>query len=180
MLRGKSVIYVANEREEKNGDDKQIRPEIGGSSAGDLIKELDLVGYMEAIGKEKTISFEPCVKFYGKNTCNLASRIKIPIIINEEGVVTGQNEFMTNIIATYKNYQARQSDLSGQYECLMTDIKDAIEQVTDAPSANEVKDLIMNFDHIFDSKIKAGMMLNAKCSSLGLKYNKLTKIYEAA
>lgn len=180
MLMGKSVIFVAHEREEKNGDDKQIRPEIGGSSAGDLIKELDLVGYMEAIGKEKTISFDPCEKFYGKNTCNLASRIKIPIIINEEGVVTGQNEFMTNIIATYKNYQARQSDLSGQYECLMTDIKDAIEQVTDAPSANEVKDLIMNFDHIFDSKIKAGMMLNAKCSSLGLKYNKLTKIYEAA
>ena len=180
MLMGKSVIFVAHEREEKNGDDKQIRPEIGGSSAGDLIKELDLVGYMEAIGKEKTISFDPCEKFYGKNTCNLASRIKIPIIIDEGGVVTGQNEFMTNIIATYKNYQARQSDLSGQYECLMTDIKEAIEQVVDAPTANEVKDLIMNFEHIFDSKIKAGMMLNAKCSSLGLKYNKLTKVYEAA
>ena len=38
-LMGKSVIFVAHEREEKNGDDKQIRPEIGGSSAGDLIKE---------------------------------------------------------------------------------------------------------------------------------------------
>lgn len=48
---GKSVIFVAHEREEKVGDEKQIRPEIGGSSAGDLIKELDLVGYMEAIGK---------------------------------------------------------------------------------------------------------------------------------
>ena len=67
---GKSVIFVAHEREEKNGEDKQIRPEIGGSSAGDLIKELDLVGYMEAIGKDRTISFDPCEKFYGKNTCN--------------------------------------------------------------------------------------------------------------
>ena len=72
-LMGKSVIFVAHEREEKNGEDKQIRPEIGGSSAGDLIKELDLVGYMEAIGKDRTISFDPCEKFYGKNTCNLPS-----------------------------------------------------------------------------------------------------------
>lgn len=54
-LMGKSVIFVAHEREEKVGDEKQIRPEIGGSSAGDLIKELDLVGYMEAIGKKRTI-----------------------------------------------------------------------------------------------------------------------------
>ena len=76
-LMGKSVIFVAHEREEKNGEEKQIRPEIGGSSAGDLIKELDLVGYMEAIGKDRTISFDPCEKFYGKNTCNLPSRIKL-------------------------------------------------------------------------------------------------------
>ena len=86
-LMGKSVIFVAHEREEKNGEDKVIRPEIGGSSAGDLIKELDLVGYMEAIGKDRTISFDPCEKFYGKNTCNLPARIKIPVIINAEGTI---------------------------------------------------------------------------------------------
>ena len=52
---GKSVIFVAHEREEKNGEEKQIRPEIGGSSAGDLIKELDLVGYMEL--SERSVPF---------------------------------------------------------------------------------------------------------------------------
>lgn len=102
---GKSVIFVAHEREEKNGEDKQIRPEIGGSSAGDLIKELDLVGYMEAIGKDRTISFDPCEKFYGKNTCNLPARIKIPVIINAEGTITGPNDFMTKIVNTYQTYQ---------------------------------------------------------------------------
>lgn len=180
MLMGKSVIFVAHEREEKNGDDKQIRPEIGGSSAGDLIKELDLVGYMESIGKEKTISFDPCEKFYGKNTCNLPSRLKIPVIINEQGVVTGQNDFMSNIIKTYKDYQSQQSEMSAKYDALMVDIRDAVEQVTDVDTANEVKDLVGKLDHIFDSKIKAGMMLNAKCAALGLKFNKLSKVYEAA
>ena len=74
---------------------------------------------MEAIGKDRTISFDPCEKFYGKNTCNLPARMKIPVIINEEGTVTGQNDFMTKIINTYQTYQTKQTELSSEYEDLM-------------------------------------------------------------
>lgn len=177
-LMGKSVLFVAHEREEKVGDEKQIRPEIGGSSAGDLIKELDLVGYMEAIGKDRTISFDPCEKFYGKNTCNLQSRIKIPVVINENGEIVGQNTFMSDIIGIYQKYQTKQTEKSSEYETLMEVIKENIEQVTDALSANDAAKRLMAFDHIFDSKIQAGMLLNEKCKKLGLKYNKLSNSYE--
>ncbi|MEG0889735.1 MAG: ATP-binding protein [Bacteroides sp.] len=177
-LMGKSVLFVAHEREEKVGDEKQIRPEIGGSSAGDLIKELDLVGYMEAIGKDRTISFDPCQKFYGKNTCNLQSSIKIPVVINEKGEIVGQNTFMSNIIDTYQKYQTKQTEKSSEYEALMEVIKENIEQVTDVLSANDAVKRLMDFDHIFDSKIQAGMLLNEKCKKLGLKYNKLSNSYE--
>lgn len=179
-LMGKSVIFVAHEREEKVGDEKQIRPEIGGSSAGDLIKELDLVGYMEAIGKDRTISFDPCEKFYGKNTCNLPSRIKIPVIIDESGTVTGENDFMTKIISTYKEYQTKQTELSSEYDAVLDAIRDAVEQVTDTQSANSVREALDTMTHIFDSKVRAGMMLNEKCKRLGLKFNKLSKRCEPA
>lgn len=179
-LMGKSVIFVAHEREEKVGDEKQIRPEIGGSSAGDLIKELDLVGYMEAIGKDRTISFDPCEKFYGKNTCNLPSRIKIPVIIDESGTVTGKNDFMTNIINTYKGYQTKQTELSSEYDAILDSIRDTVEQVTDVQSANSVREAIAGMTHIFDSKVRAGMLLNEKCKKLGLKFNKLSNKYEPA
>ncbi len=177
-LMGKSVVFVAHEREEKVGDEKQIRPEIGGSSAGDLIKELDLVGYMEAIGKDRTISFDPCEKFYGKNTCNLPSRIKVAVIINEAGEITGQNTFMAGIIDTYKRYQAKQMEKSNEYEDLMEVIKENIELVTDEVSANEAAQRIGGFQHVFDSKLQAGMLLNERCKALGLKFNKLSKKYE--
>ena len=179
-LMGKSVIFVAHEREEKVGDEKQIRPEIGGSAAGDLIKELDLVGYMEAIGKDRTISFDPCEKFYGKNTCNLPSRIKIPVIIDESGTVTGKNDFMTNIINTYKGYQTKQTELSSEYDAILDAIRDTVEQVTDVQSANSVREAIAGMTHIFDSKVRAGMLLNEKCKKLGLKFNKLSNKYEPA
>lgn len=177
-IMGKSVIFVAHEREEKNGDEKQIRPEIGGSSAGDLIKELDLVGYMEAIGKKRTISFNPCEKFYGKNTCNLPERIEIPEIINQKGDLVGENNFMSNIIRSYSTYQKHQTELSSEYEYLLELIKDNISGITDAESANEVMTSTLAMNHIFDSKVKASVMLNDKCKELGLKFNKITKKYE--
>lgn len=179
-LMGKSVIFVAHEREEKNGDDKQIRPEIGGSSAGDLIKELDLVGYMEAIGKDRTISFDPCEKFYGKNTCNLPSRIKIPVIIDSSGQITGKNDFMTNVILTYKEYQAKQTELSSVYDTVVGAIRDTVEQVTDQVSANEARTAILNMTHVFDSKLRGSILLNEKCKKLGLKFNKASNLYEPA
>lgn len=179
-IMGKSVIFVAHEREEKVGDEKQIRPEIGGSSAGDLIKELDLVGYIEAIGKKRTISFNPCEKFYGKNTCNLPERLEIPTIIDANGSPIGTNNFMSKIIDSYSTYQAKQTELSSEYEALMDVIKENIEMVTDVVSANEVAASIAKMQHIFDSKLRAGVMLNEKCKSLGLKFNKLSKQYEFA
>lgn len=179
-LMGKSVIFVAHEREEKNGDDKQIRPEIGGSSAGDLIKELDLVGYMEAIGKDRTISFDPCEKFYGKNTCNLPSRIKIPVIIDSSGQITGKNDFMTNVILTYKEYQAKQTELSSVYDTVVDAIRDTVEQVTDQVSANEARTAILNMTHVSDSKLRGSILLNEKCKKLGLKFNKASNLYEPA
>lgn len=179
-LMGKSVIFVAHEREEKVGDEKQIRPEIGGSSAGDLIKELDLVGYMEAVGKKRTISFNPCEKFYGKNTCNLPERMEIPTLINDKGELIGENNFMTNIISTYSKYQAKQTELSSEYEDLMEVIKAQIEMVNDVESANNVSKSLAGMQHIFDSKIQAGILLNKRCKELGLKLNKVSKQYEAA
>lgn len=179
-LMGKSVIFVAHEREEKNGDEKQIRPEIGASSTGDLIKELDLVGYMEAIGKKRTISFNPCEKFYGKNTCNLPERMEIPIIINERGELTGENNFMTNIIKSYSAYQSKQTELSNEYESLMEVIKENVEMITDAASANEAVKAMQNLNHIFDSALQAKDLISRKCKELGLKFDKIKKEYAAA
>lgn len=179
-LMGKSVVFVAHEREEKNGDEKQIRPEIGGSSAGDLIKELDLVGYMEAIGKKRTISFNPCEKFYGKNTCNLPERMEIPVIIDESGNITEKNDFMTNVIKAYSAYQSKQTELSNEYEDLMEVIRAQIEDVNSIETANEVMNSIAGIQHIFDSKLQAGMLLNKRCKEIGLKFDKIKKQYVAA
>jgi hypothetical protein len=178
-MMGKNVVFIAHEREERDGDTKIVRPEIGGSSAGDLIKELDLVGYMEAHGSDRTISFHPCERFYAKNTCNLPPLIRLPAVVDGEGNITGANNFLTTVIEKHKAYQEKQASLARDYELLMDVIRENVAAVADVESANSAVEQIEKLGHIFDSKIKAGVMLNEAASALGLKYSKANKRYEA-
>lgn len=179
-MMGKHIIFVAHEKEDKEGDQKIIRPEIGGSSANDLIKELDLVGYMQAIGKERTISFDPCEKFYGKNTCNLPSTMKIPRVVDEKGFASGDNNFTSSIFDSYQKYLKEQVDRAGEYEALMDLVKINVEAIVSADTANEIVEKVLKFEHIWDSKLKAASMISKRCAECGLKLNKQTKKYEDA
>lgn len=179
-MMGKHLIFVAHEREDKDGDIRFVRPEIGGSSAGDLIKELDLVGYMQAMGNKRTISWTPVEKYYAKNTCNLPPIMEVADIIDAKGNIIGQNSFMTNIINSYNAYLKCQQDVRGKYELLLTDFNERIGAVENADGANDFVAFVTSVNHIWDSKVKASYMLKEKCDSLGLKYNKVSKKYEAA
>ena len=149
LAMGKNLVFIAHEREEKDGDVKKIRPEIGGSSAGDLIKELDLVGYLQLIGTERVISFTPCERFYAKNACNLPPAFKVPIILDANGNMTKdtkgrviRNTFLTDVVALiHCHRQSVQND-----SCIMTILKNEVElritDVHDAESANEAQEAL--------------------------------------
>lgn len=177
---GKNVIYIAHEREEKRGEETVKRPEIGGSSANDLIKELDLVGYMRATGKKRTITFDPDEKWYAKNTCNLPTEITIPVIVDEKGAVVAENNFLCKIIAAYNDVQKRNQETTREYDELVTALKKEIDGITNAATANAFIETINNTSHIYNSKIVARRIFGEKVTALGLIFNKDTKTYEDA
>lgn len=179
-MMGKHVIFVAHEREEKDGELRIVRPEIGGSSQGDLIKELDLVGYMQAIGSERTISWTPQEKFYAKNTCNLPPMQKIPVIIDQQGKIIGSNSFLTNIFARYNDYLKQEASIRKEYDALLKEIEDEVSCIANAEMANAYVESMKTKQQIWDSNAHAKTLISAKCQELGLKFNKTTKKYEPA
>ena len=179
-MMGKHVIFVAHEREEKDGDIRIVRPEIGGSSAGDLIKELDLVGYMQAIGNKRTISWTPQEKFYAKNTCNLPPMQEIPVIIDAQGKIIGHNDFMSNIFENYDSYLKQESNTRKEYEELISEIEGEVACISDAEQANSYVLSMKDKKQIWDSNAHAKSLIIDRCKELGLKFNKNTKKYEAA
>lgn len=176
-IMGKNVIFIAHEREERRGEETFKRPEIGGSSANDLIKELDLVGYMYAVGKERFITFDPAEYYYAKNTCNLPAAIKIPVVVDEQGMGK-TNAVMTNIAISYKAAQEKRQEMTAEYEQLLGVIDETVSSATDAESLNEAMAKVFAFSPIYDSVLRAQKAVANKGKELGLTYNKISKKYE--
>lgn len=180
-MMGKNLVFVAHEKEDKDGETRIVRPEMGGSSLGDLIKELDLVGYMQAIGTERTVSWSPTEKFYAKNACNLPPIHKVENIIAQNGQIIGKNNFMSLIFQNYNNYLSSLKQERIKYEAVLASLSKGIETVSDEASANTVLSKIDGFNgHIWDSKERAVQKLREKCATLGLVFNALEQKYETA
>ena len=179
-MMGKHIVFVAHEREEKDGETKIVRPEIGGSSAGDLMKELDLVGYVQAVGADRTVYWTPQEKFYAKNTCNLPAWQKIPVIVDENGNVVQKNDTLQKVFGYYEANIKKIEETRLRYSELLAQIEEAIEQITDAKGANEFAKAIATTDVIWDSKIRARELFKAKVDALKLKWNAKSKTYEPA
>ena len=179
-MMGKNIVFVAHEKEDKDGDVKIVRPEIGGSSAGDLMKELDLVGYVQAVGADRTVYWTPQEKFYAKNTCNLPAWQKIPVIVDGNGNVTQQNDTLKKVFGYYEANVKKIEETRKQYNELMDEIEQAIASITDAQGATEVGKNLGEAQIIWDSKIRARELFRAKLDEMKLKYNAKTKQYEPA
>lgn len=177
-LMGKHVVFVAHMREDKDGDTRLIRPEIGGSSAGDLIKELDLVGFMSAIGKDRTVFWSGDERFYAKNTCNLPAAHKVLNIVDENGNVTGENNFLTLVFAQYEANLKNTANIRAKYDKLLDSFSKGIASVTDADTANAVFAKIEGYaNHVWDSKVRTEKMLAAKAAQLKLKFDPINQKY---
>jgi hypothetical protein len=171
------VVFIAHEREERRGEETFKRPEIGGSSANDLIKELDLVGYMYAVGKERVITFDPAEYYYAKNTCNLPAAIKLPVVVDEQGKGSSNAAF-SNIVAQYKVAQEKRQDTTARYEMLLGLIDETMSAVMDVDSLNEAMTKLFGMEQIYDSFLRAQRAVANKGKELGLTYNKIAKRYE--
>ena len=168
MVKGINVIFVAHDNETKQGEETKIRPLIGGSSANDLMQDIDLVGYMEAIGRERSISFDTTERFYGKNTCNMPPVVKIPKLINENGDVIQTNTFLTDVLKQFFTQQKVNLDKTQEYQDLINVIDGKIEFISDANSCNDVVDEIKNMKHIWNSLAVARQKIVIKAKQLGL------------
>ena len=176
--KNKDVIFIAHRQTINDGDDIRYVPLFGGSNYDSLVTELDLVGYLEANGRQRVITFDPTSRSDGKNTCNMPSTMEIPTILDVNGNETAPNDFLTEqVIKRYRKRLVERTEEGESYKKLMTELEKAIANVKDAASANEFVKGIDNFAHIGNSKAMAAKKFMARCSELNLVFDKETKTY---
>lgn len=170
----KSVIFVAHEKEDKDDDIRFVRPDVYGSSGKDIVKELDLMGYMEMKGNKRTVSFTPNEKYYAKNALNLPPVIEVP------NTASGNTFFQDKIVAAVAEKRRQEAELLADYESLKNIIETKVGEIKDIAGLNEIYGEIRGLQVIWDSQFFANKLLKEKSVELKAKYSKETGKFEVA
>jgi len=172
--KNKNIIFVAHEREDKDGDLRFLRPDVCGSAGKDIVKELDLMGYMEMRGMRRTISFTPTEKYYAKNSLGLSPVIEVP------DMLTGNTFFSDKILSELAKKKALETEINTKYENLKKSQCEKIEHVSTIEDLNIVYEILQNDEKLWDSGLCWKKKLKEKCDSLNAVFNKNIGKFEQA
>lgn len=175
----KHVVFVAHRSTEKHGDDIRYVPLFGGSNYDALATELDLVGYLEANGRKRSITFDPTSQNEGKNTCNLPSDMEIPDLKDRDGNVNKENTFLQDEV--FKRYVDRLKERSVEgeaYKTLIAEIEADINAIDTPEKATLYISKVKEYKHIGNSMVICRNKFVAKTKELGYTYNPATKTYD--
>ena len=140
----------------------------------DIVKELDLMGYMEMKGNKRTVSFTPNEKYYAKNALNLPPVIEVP------NTASGNTFFQDKIVAAVAEKRRQEAELLADYESLKNIIETKVGEIKDIAGLNEIYGEIRGLQVIWDSQFFANKLLKEKSVELKAKYSKETGKFEVA
>jgi hypothetical protein len=167
--KSKSVIFVAHESEEKEGDITKKRPDVSGSARKDIVKELDFMGYMEMSGNKRTISFSPSSAYYAKNSMGLDAVIEIP------GIQTSNSFIRDVVVSAIRNRREQDKAQAGPYDEVIKQIDSIVNAAKDVPAINKAYGKLTALDHIWDSKLYARAKISEVAKTLNAAWDKAAK-----
>lgn len=167
----KHLVFVAHRQTQQEGDNYRYVPLFGGSNYDALVTELDLVGYIEANGKQRVITFDPTDRNDGKNTCNLPSRIELPKVVDENGNGL-KNTFLTeHVINAYMDKLEKTKKDKEEAESLVLQVKDKLKEAKDADGLTKVYQWAVGLKHVGTTKAQVKKLLSDKAKELKVSYD---------
>jgi len=164
--RGKHIVFVAHHREGQEDEKRYFRPDISGRSLGNIVRDMDLVGYMQSRNNERTISFNPTDAFYGKNTCSL------PPVINIPDLSQSASKPLSNIFGQYETMLESQAEVMKSYEELLSDIDIQVGSIEDPDTADSFFTWFQDIVEIWDSHSIARLKVGERLKDLKIKFDK--------
>lgn len=172
----KHIVIVFHAIEEKDGENTRLRLKVEGQTKNNVWEPMDLGGFVEIYGKDRTIGFSNCERYFAKGTRGIHGVVKIPELKPES-----PNDFLTKL---FNQYNAKAAEETAQaaaeqaaYEAVMEQGRAIIDGIFDAESANASIEDYKRLEHVLTSSKELGAMLNAKTKELGLVFDKKQAAY---
>jgi len=173
----KNVIFIfhCDEKTDKDGNPIQ-RLRCEGSFRNTVWTGIDFGAYIQMLGNKRYACFTPEDEFFAKGCHGIQGHREIPNLTDGT-----PNDFMVKLLdQARKNMIQENSAVVGQmelYKTIIATVKEMLDGVTDQDSANACMSTIGSMNHALTSKKEAGAMLNARCKSLGLRFDPVTRTY---
>ncbi len=175
----KNIVIVFHATEEKDGDNTRLRIKVEGQTKNNVWEPMDLGGFVEMYGNDRTIGFSNCERYFAKGTRGISGVRKIPAL-----TPTSPNDFLTKLFAQYNAISAEElaKNAADQeaYEAAMAEGRAVVKAITDADTANAAMPKIKAIKHSLTSEKEVGVLFNAKIKACGLFYDKVLKKYTLA
>lgn len=172
----KHIIIIFHATEEKDGDNTRLRIKVEGQTKNNVWEPMDLGGFVEMIGNDRTIGFSNCERYFAKGTRGIHGVYKIPDLKD------GPNDFLTRLFAEYNQKSADEvaaaAEQQQKYSEAMAVGREIIKNVTDAETANKAVKAMKGLEHALTSKKELDAEWKARMKELGLVLDKATKAYQ--
>lgn len=173
----KNIVIVFHAVEEKDGDNTRLRIKVEGQTKNNVWEPMDLGGFVEIYGNDRTIGFSNCERYFAKGTRGISGVMKIPAL-----GPASPNDFLTKLFERYNAQAASEVEQNAEqqeaYEKAMALGHQVISMVKNAETANTAMKPFKEIEHALSSKKELNTAWNDRIRELGLVFNPETKLYE--
>ncbi len=172
----KHIVIVFHTVEEKDGDDTKLRIKAEGSSKNSVWEVMDLGGFMEMRGNQRTIGFSNCERYFAKGTRGIQGIYTVP-----ELTAGTPNDFLTKLFEKYNAVSAQEAEKATEekaaYDAAMIEGYQIIATVVDADTATAALHKIKAIKHALTSEKELSVAFNGQIKALDLFWDKVLKQY---
>ena len=175
----KHIAILFHAIEEKDGENTKLRLMIEGGTRNTVWLPMDLGGYMEMYGNDRTLGFSNCERYYAKGTRGINGIKKIPALTEKSA-----NDYLTKLFAEYNNVSAKEVETTKAqrevYDAAVAAGAEIVRSVTDADTANDAVLKLKEIQHALTSEYEINSSFNAHVKALGLFADPVLKKFTKA
>ncbi len=171
----KHIVIIFHATEEKDGDNTRLRIKVEGQTKNNVWEPMDLGGFVEMQGNDRTIGFSNCERYFAKGTRGIHGIYKIP------DLATNPNNFLTWLFDQYNQKSEAEVAAAAEQQQKYTEAMavgwEIIANVVDAETANQAAKAMKSLEHALTSEAEIKAEWVKKTKELGLSFDKATKQY---
>ena len=175
----KNIVIVFHATEEKDGDNTRLRIKVEGQTKNNVWEPMDLGGFIEMYGNNRTIGFSNCERYFAKGTRGINGIRNIPALGPNNA-----NDFLTKLFEEYNAKSTAEVERNNAeqdaYKEAMAAGKAIIKTIVDADTANAAMAAYKEISHALTSKKELSVAWNRKIKKCGLTFDKEAQKYMAA